>query len=107
MNTNINKSEIRLEVATVPGLELRSASQTDLENLRTWKNKEKQYFFYQEEISKELQLNWFESFKLRPDDFMFMTVFEGHVFGCMGIRWQKDFWDVYNVIVGLPEFSGR
>jgi RimJ/RimL family protein N-acetyltransferase len=38
---------------------------------------------------------------------MFMTIFDGQSFGCMGIRWLDNAWDIYNVILGRPEFGGR
>src|SRR5690554_6166538 len=102
-----NKSSILLNVPNAPGLTLRSANESDLEHLRTWKNKEKQFFYHQSDISETQQKQWFEAFKTRPNDFMFMTVFEGQEFGCMGIRFKENYWDVYNVIVGRTEFGGR
>ena len=106
MNASV-KSTTHIMVSTDPKLELRAVGQKDLEFLRQWKNKQKQFFFHQEEISASQQIKWFVSFVKRPYDFMFMTVYEQQVFGCMGIRWQEDHWDIYNVILGQMSFGGR
>jgi RimJ/RimL family protein N-acetyltransferase len=81
----------------------------DLENLRNWKNLNKQYFFFQGEISEEGQRIWFGQYLSRPNDYMFMVEACGKCIGCMGIRidpQEEAEWDVYNVILGLPE-QGR
>jgi len=102
-----DKSTIHIVVPAVPALVLRSAGQSDLELLRQWKNAQKQFFFHQQEITQEQQLNWYESYIERPYDLMLMVEFEHRLFGCMGIRWQENHWDIYNVILGLQEFGGR
>jgi ribosomal protein S18 acetylase RimI-like enzyme len=102
-----DKSAIHLAVPSSPGLELRSATAVDLERLRQWKNAQRQFFFHQEEISESQQRQWFDAFMSRPYDLMLLTVFERRVFGCMGIRWQASHWDVYNVILGLPDYGKR
>lgn len=102
-----DKSTIRIAVPKVPELELRAAGQADLDLLRTWKNEQKQFFFHQEEITVVQQSRWYGSFINRPYDLLLMTVFEQRVFGCMGIRWQEDHWDIYNVILGLQDFGRK
>lgn len=102
-----DKWSIHIIVPTLPTLVLRSASLSDLEYLRTWKNGQKKYFYHQEEITEPQQRQWYESFKQRPYDLMLMTEYNQQIFGCMGIRWQENRWDVYNVILGLQEFGGR
>ena len=47
-----DKSAIHLDVPSVSGLELRSATAEDLEHLRHWKNSQRQFFFHREENSK-------------------------------------------------------
>lgn len=102
-----DKSTIHIVIPMVPALELRSAGEADLERLRQWKNEQRQFFFHQEKISVDQQRQWYESFEKRPNDLMLMTVYEHQVFGCMGIRWREDHWDIYNVILGLQDFGGR
>lgn len=105
--SSFDKSAIHIVVPTLPALVLRSASQSNLEYLRKWKNEQKQFFFHQEEITADQQEQWFGSFKQRPHDLMLMTEYNQQIFGCMGIRWQENHWDIYNVILGLQEFGGR
>ena len=83
-----DKSAIHLDVPSVSGLELRSATAEDLEHLRHWKNSQRQFFFHREEISESQQQQWFDAFRLRTHDIMLMTVLDGQVFGCMGVRLQ-------------------
>jgi RimJ/RimL family protein N-acetyltransferase len=104
---SLDKSAIHIVIPTRPALTVRSAGQADLEHLRQWKNEQKQFFFHQEEITANKQWQWYESFKNRPHDLMLMAEYEQQVFGCMGIRWQQNHWDIYNVILGLKEFGGR
>ncbi len=105
--SSFDKSAILIPVPTLPELVLRSASQSDQEYLRKWKNEQKRFFFHQEEITINQQLKWYESFKQRPNDLMIMTEYNQHIFGCMGIRWKENHWDIYNVILGLQEFGSR
>lgn len=102
-----DKSAIHIVVPSASGLELRSATSEDMERLRQWKNAQRQFFFHQEEISQSQQRQWFDALEQRSHDLMLMAVFEGQVFGCMGIRWQADHWDIYNVILGLPDYGKR
>jgi RimJ/RimL family protein N-acetyltransferase len=101
------------KVSIVPVVEeglsfvLRAVSDVDLENLRQWKNEQHQFFFHKDEISPQQQRNWYAAHQSRPYDFMFMTVLDGQSFGCMGIRWLENVWDIYNVILGRSEFGGR
>ena len=105
--SSFDKLEVHITVSTSPALVLRSAMQSDLENLRKWKNQQKQFFFHQEEITERQQKQWYDSFKERPNDIMLVAEYNQQIFGCMGIRLQENRWDVYNVILGLQEFGGR
>jgi ribosomal protein S18 acetylase RimI-like enzyme len=96
----LDKSQIQIFVTGIAELELRAAREHNLENLRQWKNQNKQFFFHQEDITPEQQKSWWEAFMERPLDLVFMTVFEGNEIGCMGIRWLDGYWDIYNVILG-------
>jgi ribosomal protein S18 acetylase RimI-like enzyme len=102
-----DKSTIAIVVPKLPALGLRAASQADLDLLRKWKNEQRQFFFHQEEITEDQQKQWYESFIKRPYDLMLMTTYEQQVFGCLGIRWQEDHWDIYNIILGLQDFGSR
>lgn len=104
---NFDKSKINFIVTAVPGLSLRAVGLQDLELIRKWKNEQRQFFFYQNEISSDQQIKWYESFSQRPYDLMLATIYENQMFGCMGIRQDVENWDVYNVILGLGEFGGR
>jgi len=106
MIPSINKQNLTLPVQEELRLSLRSACASDIENLRQWKNEQRQYFFHIDEIAPEQQRKWYEAFKDRVDDYVFLTVLDGEAFGCMGIRWVEGAWDVYNVILGRSEFGG-
>ena len=99
------KARLNLVVQDSPKQLLRSATEDDLEQLRLWKNANRQFFFHQEEISEEQQKAWFYSYQKRSYDLMFMTEFECQPFGCMGIRWQDKNWDIYNIILGKQNFG--
>jgi hypothetical protein len=79
---------------------LRSACEGDIEDLRTWKNASRAWFFHKEEISPSQQAEWFSSYLKRPDDHMYMVIVDGDAVGCMGFRCCQDAIDVYNVIRG-------
>jgi len=81
---------------------LRSIAESDCENLRAWKNKYRHSFFYQEVISPEDQIRWFQGYLSRTDDYMFMVGDDSDV-GCMGFRLLEGKIDVYNVIRGIPD----
>ena len=86
---------------------LRSANENDLENLRQWKNEQREFFFHKEMISPEQQREWFNGFQTRSHDFMFIVEANGKAIGCMGIRLLGEVWDIYNVILSLPEYGRR
>ena len=86
------------------GPRLRAIGAGDLEDLRTWKNRDRQYFFFREIISPEQQARWFAGYLDRPDDYMFVAEAprqpDEPPFGCMGLRLVGEYVDVYNVIRG-------
>jgi hypothetical protein len=85
-------------------LRLRSINSNDLENLRQWKNENKQSFFMNQDITAEQQQKWYSNFSERPDDHMFIVEqldSENWVpIGCMGYRKLDDerCVDCYNII---------
>jgi RimJ/RimL family protein N-acetyltransferase len=107
MTAQVAKESTTLEVREDSHLTLRAVTDVDLENLRQWKNEQREFFFHKDEITPEQQRNWYAAFQGRPYDFMFMTALDGQTFGCMGIRWLENAWDIYNVILARPELGGR
>jgi len=101
------KSSLSILIPQVDGLELKAATKSDLENLRVWKNSQKQFFFHQQDISEQQQSEWYSAYEKRPYDLLLMTIFKGETFGCMGIRWLDGFWDIYNVILGEASFGKK
>ncbi len=88
-------------------LELRTINYQDLDSLRTWKNEQREYFFFKDLISQEQQRKWYLSYQERPEDHMFVVVVNDVSIGCMGIRLLDGNWDVYNVILGLKNYGGK
>ena len=78
---------------------IRPIYEGDLDNLRKWKNDNREAFFFQKAISPKQQLEWFHEYQKRPDDFMFVVLADDLEVGCMGIRVIDKKWDVYNVIL--------
>ncbi len=86
---------------------LRNATVGDLENLRQWKNSQRDLFFHTEIISVEQQKIWFNEFQNRVNDYMFIVELNGISIGCMGIRLLSNRWDIYNLILGKSEFRKK
>lgn len=88
-----------------PDFRLKLIDETDLENLRVWKNKNKEYFFHQSVITKAQQITWYKDVYL-TDKTNYMFVVEekiGNGFmsvGCCGYRLKNDVVDVYNIMRG-------
>lgn len=89
------------------GVAIRTITSADLENLRNWKNAHRMFFFHQQEIQPTQQLQWHAGYLQRTDDYMFIVEADGRSIGCMGIRLLANSWDVYNVILGATELTGR
>ena len=98
---------IILESPVHPGIALRAVGLEDLDNLRIWKNENRRFFFFQGIISPEGQRQWFEGYRNREHDYMFLVLFEGRTAGCMGFRLLDGKGDIYNVILSVPEMGGR
>ena len=75
--------------------------------LRLWKNKNKNYSFHKDLITQEDQIKWYNLFKRRKNDYMFVITNNNSLVGCMGIRLINDEWDVYNVILGNLKYSRK
>ena len=98
-----NKNLILLS-ADHPDFRLRSIGKADIENLRNWKNQNKNSFFLKREITQEQQEKWYGNFVNREQDHMFIV--EQQVgsdwkeIGCMGFRKleEEGCIDGYNII---------
>lgn len=101
------KEAFSLACADHPDVTLRLIGVGDLENLRVWKNANRQSFFYQQVITPAAQQDWFRAYSEREDDFMFVICNGKHDIGCMGIRLRDGVWDIYNVILGDENFGGK
>ena len=96
-------------------MRLRMIGIGDIEDLREWKNANKNSFFSQQDITSEQQGAWYAKFREREDDFMFvveqMVDERWEKIGCMGFRLllDEDCVDGYNIIrsrkVGESSFS--
>jgi len=90
-----------------PRVRLRAAGQDDLESLRIWKNANKAGFFFKGEITREMQAKWYEEYRARPNDFMFIVEDGGAPAGCMGFRiLEGAAADTYNMIAA-PHAKGK
>jgi RimJ/RimL family protein N-acetyltransferase len=103
----MNKNMTIMIATEVGSLTLRAARENDLGNLRQWKNEQREFFFHKDIITPELQREWFTKFQTRNHDYMFIVELNDKSMGCMGIRLLDDAWDIYNVILGLPEYGKK
>ncbi|MCX7838994.1 MAG: GNAT family N-acetyltransferase [Anaerolineae bacterium] len=85
---------------------LRTITENDLENLRVWKNAHRFAFFYQEIITPEQQIQWFQGYQARANDYMFIVHRAEQTIGCMGFRLLDQYADIYNVIRADPNHPG-
>lgn len=101
MNEN---NDILVQSESGLGFRLRPIGDSDIKDLRVWKNRNKGSFFVQSDITSDQQIAWFAGFQGRPDDWMFVV--EQHTaggwqkIGCMGFRKLDDeeCVDAYNII---------
>lgn len=87
-------------------LRLRAISARDLEDLRYWKNANRQAFFTKKELSPEDQAKWYAGYNDRADDWMFVVEAGALRAGCLGFRVTGEAADIYNVIAA-PEARGK
>jgi RimJ/RimL family protein N-acetyltransferase len=86
---------------------LRPAGIEDAELLRSWKNANREGFFFKAEISPEAQATWMAGYLERPADHIFVVEWDRTPIGCMGVRIVDGKGDVYNVILGEPQYAGQ
>lgn len=98
------KQNIILFAKGILNMRLRSIAQKDLEDLRVWKNKNRIRFFYKQEISPEAQLDWYQGYVCREEDYIFMVEIKvsdrWEKVGCLGFRVVEGNIDLYNIIRG-------
>lgn len=90
-----------------PSLVLRSIESRDQETLRTWKNRNREYFFFQGIISPAMQREWFAQYRKDVRNHLFIVEYNGQTIGCMGFKTLSEGADIYNVILGNPLFARR
>ncbi len=100
----MDTTNLILSLSGHPDFQLREIGIQDIENLRTWKNENKNSFFLNQDITPEQQQNWFEKFVSRENDYMFIVEQkvgeDWEKIGCMGFRKleQEGCIDAYNII---------
>lgn len=96
-----------LESASQPRVRLRPAGPEDLEDLRAWKNANKQWFFFKGEITPGMQKEWFAQYLKLKDDVLFIVEHAGKKAGTLGVRiLPNGSADIYNVIAA-PDAKGK
>lgn len=91
----------------VDGLSLRTIFSSDCERMRIWKNEHRLSFFFQELISPQMQAAWYVDYLNRADDYLFVVQHDNFTIGCMGFRLIDKKVDIYNVILGDPDYGGK
>jgi len=100
----MSNKTLTLYLADHSDLRLRMIDKADIENLRTWKNNNKNSFFLNQDITTEQQEKWYGAFSNREHDHMFIVDQKvGEVWepiGCMGFRKldEEGCVDAYNII---------
>jgi len=101
------KEKVRLQSPTDKKLFLRSIDVGDLELLRQWKNDHRSSFFFQEIIKPDEQERWYDEFCKRQNDYMFLVCYDDLRIGSMGFRLIDNVIDIYNVMLGIEDYSGQ
>jgi RimJ/RimL family protein N-acetyltransferase len=86
---------------------LRTIMASDCENIRQWKNENRFSFFFQDIITSQMQEKWFGEYLERVADNMFVVQHDDIAIGCMGFRLIDGKADVYNVILGNPDYGRK
>ena len=98
----MGKTEIVIPAKEHQNFFLRHICEDDLEDLRVWKNHYKDSFFLKTDITPKQQQTWYQNFKQRGWDFMFVGIEKstGIRFGCMGFRIleEESIVDGYNIM---------
>lgn len=99
-------------IITSPSFPFRlvEAQDADSENLRVWKNKHRNSFFFKDEITPEMQAKWFAKYKADKHSMMLVVQepageSEWRSIGCMGYRVLTEdanapYLDLFNILRG-------
>lgn len=85
---------------------LRPIAASDLTVLREQKNRMRTSFFFQDEITPEMQQSWYQAFRMRDDDWMYVIDVAGVPSGCIGLRLDDGVVDFYNLMMWERSGSG-
>jgi len=88
----------------------RLITEDDIEDLRIWKNVNKDGFFYKRNITKKAQKKWYKEYierNTRGQDFMFIACYGDVKAGCIGYRIINGRIDIYNFMLGNKELEGK
>ena len=91
-------------------IKVRLINESDLDNLRIWKNANKDAFFYKKNITKKQQADWFKEYldrNKKEADFMYIAECDGVPVGCFGYRFIGGVIDIYNTILGNKDYIGK
>lgn len=107
---------LKNEVKEFPSGELvfRLISNFDIETLRLWRNKEENRtkFIYNGIISSEQQINWYESYKIKNNDLMFIVSesSSGTLFATVSL-YDIDFTNLSaefgRIMIGEDDYKGK
>lgn len=90
----------RITIAGIDlGISLRSISELDIENLRLWRNKNRQKLSFSESISESEQRKWFKKYLADPNSYLFMVEkIPYDSLGCMGFRKINNMAEYWNLM---------
>ena len=90
---------MNMESSECVGLKLDLITFNDLNKLRLWKNKNKNFFFQKKNITKKQQEEWFlKVYNPDPLNFIFVIKYYAEDVGTIGLRKLDEVWDIYNVM---------
>jgi hypothetical protein len=92
------KPKVIVRSSSLPDVVLESIDHRHLEFLRRLKNAHRHRFFHRDEISVAQQDEWFEGYRTRADDWMFVVRCQDRDVACIGYRAVADHLDLYNLL---------
>jgi carboxypeptidase C (cathepsin A) len=85
---------------------IKGISLEDIEDLRVWKNKYRNFFFHKEKISSDQQLEWYNKSYLNNNETkIFKISYDQESVGCIGVYFRNDHIEIYNVILGNDNYK--
>jgi hypothetical protein len=106
MSGNNIKKKFKI-ISKEKDISLITINRDNIELLRLWKNYHRQFFFYNKIITKEEQIKWYEKFKKRDLDYIFIVEYLDEKIGCMGARLIDNTFDIYNIILGEKKYEKK